>query len=159
MLDAQSGDRPSTGTPTREAKRAKSASIPSRGVTGWADGQPQGPLYSDSGGASRFFYCAKASRREREAGLGDLKASHPTVKPIALMRWLVRLVTPPGGLVLDPFTGSGTTGCAAVLEGFRFIGCEREAEYVAIARRRIADAAAQGNLFHDETAARGGGGE
>ena len=173
MLDAQSGDRPSTGTPTREAKRAKSASIPSRGVTGWADGQPQGPLYSDSGGASRFFYCAKASRREREAGLegmpervnldltsgdrnreneragtnrnGPLRAAnhHPTVKPIALMRWLVRLVTPPGGLVLDPFTGSGTTGCAAVLEGFRFIGCEREAEYVAIAEKRIAYWAAQ----------------
>jgi len=99
--------------------------------------------HGDSGGASRFFYCSKASRGEREAGLGDLKASHPTVKPIALMRWLVRLVTPPGGLVLDPFTGSGTTGCAAVLEGFRFLGCEREAEYVAIAERRIAHWAAQ----------------
>lgn len=63
---------------------------------------------------------------------------HPTVKPIALMRWLVRLVTPPGGTVLDPFTGSGTTGCAAVLEGFDFIGIEREAQYLAIARARIA---------------------
>jgi DNA modification methylase len=63
---------------------------------------------------------------------------HPTVKPIDLMRWLVRLVTPPGGTVLDPFTGSGSTGCAAVLEGFDFVGCEREAEYVAIARARIA---------------------
>ena len=171
MLDAQSGERPSTGTPTREAKRAKSESIPSRGVTGWADGQPQGPLYSDSGGASRFFYTAKASRREREAGLegmprkvetvGDASRNlsdprmdreqerrpaannHPTVKPIALMRWLVRLVTPPNGLILDPFTGSGTTGCAAVLEGFRFLGIEREAEYVAIAERRIAHWAAQ----------------
>jgi DNA modification methylase len=63
---------------------------------------------------------------------------HPTVKPINLMRWLVRLVTPDGGLVLDPFTGSGSTGCAAVLEGFHFIGCEREPEYVAIAEARIA---------------------
>jgi DNA modification methylase len=63
--------------------------------------------------------------------------SHPTVKPIDLMRWLVRLVTPPGGLVIDPFAGSGTTGCAAVLEGFRFIGVERDPEYVPIARARI----------------------
>jgi len=64
--------------------------------------------------------------------------SHPTVKPIALMRYLVRLITPLGGTVLDPFTGSGSTGCAAVLEGFDFIGIEREAAYVEIARRRIA---------------------
>jgi len=63
---------------------------------------------------------------------------HPTVKPIALMRWLCRLVTPPNGLILDPFNGSGSTGCAAVLEGFRYLGCELEAEYVEIARRRIA---------------------
>jgi DNA modification methylase len=63
---------------------------------------------------------------------------HPTVKPISLMRWLVRLVTPPGGTVLDPFAGSGTTGIASVLEGFRFIGIEREVEYVAIANARIA---------------------
>jgi site-specific DNA-methyltransferase (adenine-specific) len=90
----------------------------------------------DSGGASRFFYVAKASRAERDAGCG-VKSTHPTVKPIALMRWLCRLVTPPGGLVLDPFAGSGSTGCAAVLEGFKFLGIEREAEYVEIARRRI----------------------
>ena len=63
---------------------------------------------------------------------------HPTVKPIALMRWLCRLVTPPGGLILDPFNGSGSTGCAAVLEGFRYLGAELEPEYVEIARRRIA---------------------
>ena len=62
---------------------------------------------------------------------------HPTVKPIALMRWLCRLITPPGGLVLDPFMGSGTTGCAAILEGFNFVGIEREPEYIEIARRRI----------------------
>lgn len=60
-----------------------------------------------------------------------------TVKPIALMRWLVRLVTPPGGLVLDPFAGSGSTGCAAVAEGFRFVGVEKDPESVDVARRRI----------------------
>lgn len=64
--------------------------------------------------------------------------AHPTVKGISLMRWLCRPVTPPGGLVLDPFTGSGSTGCAAVLEGIEFLGIEREAEYLEIARRRIA---------------------
>ena len=66
---------------------------------------------------------------------------HPTVKPTALMRYLCRLVTPPGGIVLDPFAGSGSTGKGAVLEGFRFIGIEREAEYVEIAKARIAAAA------------------
>jgi site-specific DNA-methyltransferase (adenine-specific) len=118
------------------------------------------------GEPSRFFFVAKASRREREAGLegvpervsggmsgtadgtlltgsGNVRNNraanhHPTVKPIALMRWLCRLVTPPGGVVLDPFTGSGTTGCAAVLEGFGFVGIEQDAEYVAIAEARIA---------------------
>jgi DNA modification methylase len=77
---------------------------------------------------------------------------HPTVKPVALMRWLVRLVTPPGGLILDPFCGSGTTGVACVLEGRAFLGIEKDAEYVAIARCRIAEAQAQGNLFAGEGA-------
>jgi DNA modification methylase len=116
----------------------------------------------NTGGASRFYYVAKASRSEREAGCASLPKRtfyadaaipqrderpntananhHPTVKPVALMRWLVRLVTPPDGLVLDPFTGSGTTGIAATLEGRRFLGIEREAEYVEIARARIAHA-------------------
>jgi DNA modification methylase len=93
-----------------------------------------GQHYGDTGGASRFFYVAKASRAERNAGM---KNTHPTVKPIDLMRWLVRLVTPPNGVILDPFAGSGTTGCAATLEGFDFIGIERGAEYVEIARARI----------------------
>jgi DNA modification methylase/transcriptional regulator with XRE-family HTH domain len=84
------------------------------------------------GSAARFFYCAKASKADRGA-----ENVHPTVKPTELMRYLVRLVTPPGGLVLDPFMGSGSTGKAAVLEGFRFIGIEREAEYIEIARGRI----------------------
>jgi len=99
--------------------------------------------YADSGSAARFFYCAKASKADRG---GDNK--HPTVKPTDLMRYLCRLVTPPGGVVLDPFTGSGSTGKAATLEGFRFIGIEREAEYVEIAKARIAavDAGA-GPLF------------
>lgn len=69
---------------------------------------------------------------------GPTKNNHPTVKPISLMRWLVRLVTPPGGTCLDPFLGSGSTGCAAALEGFDFVGMEREPDYVAIAEARIA---------------------
>ena len=84
------------------------------------------------GSAARFFYCAKASKRDRGEG-----NRHPTVKPTDLMRYLCRLVTPPGGTVLDPFMGSGSTGKAAMLEGFRFIGIEREAEYVEIAKARI----------------------
>jgi DNA modification methylase len=113
------------------------------------------------GERQRFFYAAKASRAEREAGceqltrrtiqtfkIGRVKNQraeanpvaniHPTVKPIELMRWLVRLLTPTGGLVLDPFAGSGSTGAAAILEGARFHGIEREAGYVPIARARIA---------------------
>jgi site-specific DNA-methyltransferase (adenine-specific) len=84
------------------------------------------------GDAARFFYCAKASKADRGDGNG-----HPTVKPTELMRYLCRLVTPPGGTVLDPFMGSGSTGKAAALEGFRFIGIEREAEYLEIARQRV----------------------
>ena len=96
--------------------------------------------HSDSGGASRFFYVAKASKAEREAGLdgdGTRANHHPTVKPLALMRYLVRMVTPPGGVVLDPFMGSGSTGCAAVREGFDFVGIDLTPEYVAIAQKRI----------------------
>jgi site-specific DNA-methyltransferase (adenine-specific) len=87
---------------------------------------------NDSGSAARFFYCAKTSKRERGEG-----NNHPTVKPITLMAYLCRLVTPPGGIVLDPFMGSGSTGIAALQEGFDFIGIEREAEYVGIAESRI----------------------
>ncbi len=105
---------------------------------------------------SRLFFCAKASRTEREAGCErlpkrsvrvftgkhhpprEVRNSHPTVKPVELMRWLVRLVTPQGGCVLDPFAGSGTTGIAAVLEDRRFLGIERERQYADIARARIA---------------------
>jgi site-specific DNA-methyltransferase (adenine-specific) len=117
------------------------------------------------GDAARFFYCPKASKRDRDEGLrafeeqiaggmsgrhdgtmGSVTMSrnhHPTVKPTDLMRYLCRLVTPPDGLVLDPFTGSGSTGKAAILEGFRFVGCELSAEYIEIARARIGHAAGQ----------------
>ena len=84
------------------------------------------------GDEGRFFYCPKASKRDRGEG-----NNHPTVKPTDLMRYLCRLVTQPGGVVLDPFCGSGSTGKAAALEGFRFIGIERETAYLEIARARI----------------------
>lgn len=96
-------------------------------------------LDRQSDSPSRFFpvfrYQAKAPSKERR--VEGLTAQHPTQKPIALMEWLVTLVTPPGGVVLDPFMGSGTTGVAAVHKGFRFVGIEREDEYLAIARARI----------------------
>jgi site-specific DNA-methyltransferase (adenine-specific) len=85
------------------------------------------------GEAARFFYCAKASKADRGEG-----NTHPTVKPTDLMRYLCRLVTPPSGVVLDPFMGSGSTGKAALLEGFDFIGIERDPDYCAIAQERIA---------------------
>lgn len=88
--------------------------------------------YGDEGSAARFFYCAKATSEERGEG-----NTHPTVKPIELMRWLCRLVTPAGGTVLDPFTGSGSTLVAADMEQFSAIGCELSADFAAIAERRI----------------------
>jgi site-specific DNA-methyltransferase (adenine-specific) len=117
----------------------------------------------EGGSAARFFYCAKASKSERNHGCGGMEEketmrygdfngtpehapkknikntnNHPTVKPIALMRYLCRMVTPKGGIVLDPFMGSGTTGIAAKVEGYSFIGIEREEEYCKIAEARIA---------------------
>lgn len=136
--------------------------------------------YGDSGSAARFFYCAKASRRDRDEGLeefpevrvGALQANvddndsfltsggnprratghnhHATVKPTSLMQYLCRLITPPDGIILDPFMGSGSTGKAAMLEGFRFIGIEKEHEYFEIAQARILWAynkEKQGRLF------------
>jgi site-specific DNA-methyltransferase (adenine-specific) len=138
----------------------------------WGNGRTDGDIvkgHTDNGGsAARFFYCAKASKRDRDEGLkgfeekptvsnmcsGSVQQSgegerldgnplpkrannHPTVKPTDLMRYLCRLVTPPGGTVLDPFMGSGSTGKAAMLEGFDFIGIERDPEYVKIAEARI----------------------
>ena len=141
----------------------------------------------DCGSASRFFYCAKADKSDRDEGLdamqerirdvGDHRTSgtfgerlgprddgserkpafgrnhHPTVKPTDLMRYLCRLVTPPGGTILDPFMGSGSTGRGAALEGFRFIGIEREPDYLAIAQARIKAAQRQPDLFHAAVAA------
>lgn len=95
------------------------------------------PCHDDSGGAARFFYVFKARSRERIGG--TMRNLHPTVKPVELMRYLVRLVTPPGGLVLDPFMGSGSTGCACMAEGFRFLGYDQDAESFETARARIGD--------------------
>ena len=161
VLDEQSGQR-GGGFGVRGAGSME-------GRTSFAlPGQGQVVGYGDSGGASRFFYCAKASRSEREAGLdhlpirsggeltnredgsdglkspragagrgGGRRNHHPTVKPIELMRYLIRLITPPGGIVLDPFTGSGTTHVAAKLEGFDSVGCDLSPEYVEIANARV----------------------
>jgi site-specific DNA-methyltransferase (adenine-specific) len=106
---------------------------------------------------SRFFYCAKPSARERDTGCEALPAksvpiygqggkvprrnTHPTVKPVGLMRWLIRLACPADGLVLDPFTGSGSTGVAALREGRQFLGAERDPAYAQIARARLTHAA------------------
>jgi len=89
-------------------------------------------LDEQSEGVSRFFYCAKTSKSERGEG-----NNHSTVKPIALMSYLIRLVTPPGGVVLDPFMGSGSTGCAALSSGFEFTGIELNPKYLEIARGRM----------------------
>jgi site-specific DNA-methyltransferase (adenine-specific) len=177
--DEVAGLFPVTG-PSKAGARDPNGSM---GYHGGASGLP-GVVsgHSDKGGsASRFFYCAKSSKRDRDEGLEGFEAkatafgnqaqaelkrgnldhddgksgmnkvkmrqnSHPTVKPTDLMRYLCRLVTPPGGVVLDPFMGSGSTGKAAMLEGFRFVGIEREAEYLEIARARI-EAAIPRDLF------------
>lgn len=163
ILDTQSGDRP--GMSGGGIHRPDYAG----GMFGSIDCASN--ARNDNGGASRFFFCAKASTAEREMGLEHLppktagqltdrkegsagltpragagrsstgrRNSHPTVKPVDLMRWLVRLVTPRNGLVLDPFTGSGTTGIATMLEGDgrRFVGLELDPYHVEIARARIA---------------------
>lgn len=115
-----------------------------------------GAFHGDTGSAARFFYCAKTSRTDRHEGLSnpgpqfkmgttlrkvettETKGNnHPTVKPTDLMAYLLRLVTPPGGVALDPFMGSGSTGKAAMREGFEFVGCEIDEQYAAIARARI----------------------
>jgi site-specific DNA-methyltransferase (adenine-specific) len=163
LLDEQSGELASGKTHVlrRGATTGKGIGY---GSTAVGDAFPNA-TYGDTGGASRFFYTAKATRKERDAGLehmplkkGGIKNDsgrgfserdpyaeirvrndHPTVKPLALMQWLCRLVTPRGGVVLDPFCGSGTTGRAALAEGFGFLGIELEAEYAEIARARIGE--------------------
>jgi hypothetical protein len=114
--------------------------------TGTDKAVPDGvdPGYGDSGSAARFFYCAKTSKRERGEG-----NNHPTVKPIALMRYLCRLVTPPSGTVLDPFMGSGSTGMAAEAEGFNFVGIELDPDYFAIAEQRIKESELLSGMLAD----------
>jgi DNA modification methylase len=164
---------PVTGA-SKSAPRGNLGKSPFSGIDGSGrDNTNEVRGHNDNGGsAARFFYCAKASKADRDEGCEGLEETataygnqaqaemkrgnlthadgksgmnavqmrrnhHPTVKPTALMRYLCRLVTPPKGIILDPFTGSGSTGSAAMLEGFNFIGIEREAEYVEIAKARI----------------------
>jgi site-specific DNA-methyltransferase (adenine-specific) len=131
MLDAQSGELTSG---TKSPRHRRNAPRLGHGKTYGNDpgaGYPR-EWPGDSGGASRFFYCAKASPTERGPG-----NDHPTVKPLALMQWLVRLVCPPGGVVLDPFLGSGTTALACEDLGLRWIGIEREEKYCEVAKQRL----------------------
>lgn len=167
VLDEESAEQldGQTGTLTSGANPTRRGSPKTRNTYGEFEGQKECEAVRgvDRGGASRFYYCAKASRTERDAGLDGEKLpllwsagtknpgsfqspntdrsarnNHPTVKPISLLRWLVRLVTPPGGVILDPFAGSGSTGCAAAVEGFSSALIEREAEYIPIIEKRLA---------------------
>ena len=120
-------------------------SLPRVKITGYGEGIGTGkseylggdriPFNSGTGSAARFFYCAKANKKDREEG-----NLHPTVKPTELMKYLIKLVTPKDGIVLDPFMGSGSTGKAAKILGYSFIGIEREEEYFNIAEKRIVSA-------------------
>jgi site-specific DNA-methyltransferase (adenine-specific) len=173
LLDEQSGTSKSTpskghnrnGNQVGDERTSKAAGMYGDGA--WIAGSQ----HNDSGGASRFFYVAKASKRDRNEGLEGLpetsaadmvdreedsaemnspragagrtsgaKNFHPTVKPTELMKYLIKLVTPPNGTVLDPFTGSGSTGKAALIEGFRFIGIEMTEDYVPIIEGRLKNA-------------------
>jgi len=158
LLDEQSGNRP-TGVILNKTK-----GWGKNGIYGSADTAIDQVSYGDSGGASRFFYCPKTSKGDRNEGLDEFeekqqdlsrkegnpggdnprnrgvnkrKNHHPTVKPTDLMLYLIRLVTPKGGTTLDPFMGSGSTGKGAIRGGFNFIGIEREEEYFDIAEARI----------------------
>ncbi|MGI9159775.1 MAG: DNA-methyltransferase [Saprospiraceae bacterium] len=166
---------PETGSP-RPERTAQRGGTAWHGRDGFGSPDMIGTWPKDTGGsAARFFYTAKASMADRDEGLEGFDARiagcmnmrndahaqrtgntfapkrnhHPTVKPTDLMRYLARLITPPGGTVLDPFMGSGSTGKGALLEGFRFVGIEREAEYLEIAAARIRKAQEQPDLFHD----------
>jgi site-specific DNA-methyltransferase (adenine-specific) len=157
-----------------DANGSKGSGLTQTKARSWANNSTAGINrvgHNDTGSAARFFYCAKASKKDRDEGCEGMeeqstcehsermgqnnsptrpdgsnrspsksKNFHPTVKPTDLMRYLCRLVTPPSGIVLDPFMGSGSTGKAAVLEGFRFVGIEREEEYLEIATSRMAAA-------------------
>lgn len=161
LLDRQSGTLKSGAHKEKHSRNALGGNENTHGKMQGVTG----PIVESSvGGASRFFYCAKASKRDKNGGLEGMPEnevhrysetgqgptsqqtprklvleanSHPTVKSTTLMAYLIRLVTPPGGLVLDPFAGSGSTGVSAVKEGFAFIGIEKEQEYYDIASKRI----------------------
>ena len=179
LLDEQSGNRPSAGTyknvdePMQIGTR-NGNNDPNKFLNDvYLNSKRYNTYAGEQGGASRFFYVAKASKRDRNEGLeelpevraGGMSATlegsmltgsgnertttrqnfHPTVKPTDLMRYLIKLVTPPNGIVLDPFTGSGSTGKAAILEGFRFIGIEMTEDYVPIIEGRLKHAEAEIN--------------
>lgn len=130
-LDEQAGERKRGANPTRRGADGDRVAL------GRFAGQEEcaAPRGAEVGGASRFFYTPKASRKERDSG--GVRNTHPTVKPVALMRWLCRLVAPASGIVLDPFCGSGSTGVACMGEGLDFIGIEKEPEYAEIACQRL----------------------
>ena len=168
LLDEQSG-----ATKSANGGGIRKTALGRMNDDGWQPKETEMPGYGDSGGASRFFYVAKASKRDRNEGLEELEKRefsdrkkqnhftticgkhhtqrdvckcehvqmvtnfHPTVKPTQLMRYLIKLVTPAGGVVLDPFTGSGSTGKAALLDGYRFIGAELTEEYLPIIEGRL----------------------
>jgi site-specific DNA-methyltransferase (adenine-specific) len=175
LLDEQSGvsksSKPNPAISYGSGQITNGNSIYSKGL---ANDVPNVAPYGDTGGASRFFYVAKASKHDRNEGLEELDPQrhsdrqkddgvggdnprnrtnqarqnfHPTVKPTDLMRYLIKLVTPPNGIVLDPFTGSGSTGKAAILEGFRFIGIEMTEDYIPIIEGRLKHAEDQRGLF------------
>lgn len=129
VLSAFPAEAGAGGQASGPARTGRSESL----ARGHSNGTPDAaPFYADSGSAARFFYSAKADADDR------IGSKHPTVKPVDLMRWLCRLVTPAGGVVLDPFAGTGTTGEAAWREGFCAVLCEREPEYQADITRRMA---------------------
>ena len=138
------------GFPDTKSQKTKNDNRQNKGNSMFIDGvHNEYNSYNDSGSASRYFYCAKASKKDRDEGLDEFEGEtlrkniHPTVKPTELMQYLIRLVTPEGGTVLDPFMGSGSTGKACMYENkernknYNFIGIEKNKEYCEIARARI----------------------
>lgn len=154
VLDQQSGVL--TSGLMKAGQETRGYDGPSRGKT--KPGAVCNTTYGDSGGASRFFtranwepdfdgdpgftYCKKPVGKAKRVGVADGVFNHPTTKPVAVMAWLINLLTPPGGVTLDPFLGSGTSAVAAVRDGFPFIGCEMEAEYLPLLEGRIRHAEA-----------------
>lgn len=136
-LNEQSGDTKYAIADKLDPVDSKTPILGSKGIYGLFEAPRIVQRYGGSGGAARFFYCAKPSVAERNVGLRGKRNVHITVKPLEIMRWLVRLVTQKGGVVLDPFLGSGTTAIAAENEGFKWLGCDNNEEYCVIANARI----------------------